>query len=96
MIDSYKTNKNNKKRSTSNNESLNSKSNNKRNYEKKSNIQSKKKQTTTETIKNSKYEFLANRTVDLNDRLDEVINQSTNKFNIIKDNVRKKIIFYNR
>ena len=49
-----------------------------------------------ETIKNSKYEFLANRTVDLNDRLDEVINQSTNKFNIIKDNVRKKnLIFIN-
>ena len=50
-----------------------------------------KKQTTTETIKNSKYEFLANRTVDLNERLDEVINQSTNKFNIIKDNVRNNI-----
>ena len=43
MIDSYKTNKNNKIRSTSNNESINSKSNNKRNYEKKSNIQSKNK-----------------------------------------------------
>ena len=53
-------------------------------------------QTTTEGVKNSKYEFLANRTVDLNDRLDEVINQSTNKFNIIKDNVRKKnLIFIN-
>ena len=52
------------------------------------------KQTTTETIKNSKYEFLANRTVDLNDRLDEVINQSTNKFNIIKDNVRTIIYKY--
>ena len=26
--------------------------------------------------------------MDLNERLDEVINQSTNKFNIIKDNVR--------
>ena len=50
------------------------------------------KQTTTETIKNSKYEFLENRTVDLNDRLDEVINQSTNKFNIIKDSVRINII----
>ena len=50
------------------------------------------KQTTTETIKNSKYEFLSNRTLDLNDRLDEVINQSTNKFNIIKDNVRIKIL----
>ena len=40
------------------------------------------------------YEFLANRTVDLNDRLDEVINQSTNKFNIIKDNVRKKNLIF--
>ena len=38
-------------------------------------------------MKNSKYEFLANRTMDLNDRLDEVISQSTSKFNIIKDNV---------
>ena len=45
------------------------------------------KQTTTEGVKNSKYEFLVNRTMDLNDRLDEVISQSTSKFNIIKDNV---------
>ena len=44
-------------------------------------------QTTTDTIKNSKYEFLANRTMDLNDRLDEVISQSKNKFNIVKDSV---------
>ena len=44
-------------------------------------------QTTTEGVKNSKYEFLVNRTMDLNDRLDEVISQSTSKFNIIKDNV---------
>ena len=29
--------------------------------------------------------------MDLNERLDEVINQSTNKFNIIKDNVRNNI-----
>ena len=28
--------------------------------------------------------------MDLNDRLDEVINQSSSKFNIIKDNVSKK------
>ena len=42
-----------------------------------------------EKIKNSKYEFLANRTVDLNERLDEVISQSTNKFNIVKDSVSK-------
>ena len=41
-------------------------------------------QTATDTIKNSKYEFLANRTMDLNDRLDEVISQSKNKFNIVK------------
>ena len=45
-------------------------------------------QTATDTIKNSKYEFLANRTMDLNDRLDEVISQSKNKFNIVKDSVR--------
>ena len=32
--------------------------------------------------------------MDLNDRLDEVINQSTSKFNIIKDNV--SLIFYLR
>ena len=51
----------------------------------------KKYQTTTEGVKNSKYEFLINRTMDLNDRLDEVINQSSSKFNIIKDNVRYKI-----
>jgi hypothetical protein len=44
-------------------------------------------QTTSETIKNSKYEFLANRTIDLNERLDEVISQSNNKFNIVKDSV---------
>ena len=44
-------------------------------------------QTATDTIKNSKYEFLANRTMDLNDRLDEVISQSKNKFNIVKDSV---------
>ena len=48
----------------------------------------KKIQTTTETIKNSKYEFLTNRTIDLNDRLDEVISQSNSKFNIVKDSVR--------
>ena len=42
---------------------------------------------TKKDIKNSKYEFLINRTMDLNDRLDEVMNQSTSKFNIIKDNV---------
>ena len=46
-----------------------------------------KKQTTNEGVKNSKYEFLVNRTMDLNDRLDEVISQSSSKFNIIKDNV---------
>ena len=44
-------------------------------------------QTATDTIKNSKYEFLANRTMDLNDRLDEIISQSKNKFNIVKDSV---------
>ena len=38
----------------------------------------------------SKIQFLINRTMDLNDRLDEVINQSSSKFNIIKDNVSKK------
>ena len=38
-------------------------------------------------MKNSKYEFLANRTMDLNDRLDEVMSQSKNKVNIIKDSV---------
>ena len=31
----------------------------------------------------------------INDRLDEVINQSTNKFNIIKDNVRNNIYYVN-
>ena len=41
-------------------------------------------------MKNSKYEFLANRTMDLNDRLDEVMSQSKNKFNIIKDSVSYK------
>ena len=39
-------------------------------------------------MKNSKYEFLTNRTIDLNDRLDEVISQSNSKFNIVKDSVR--------
>ena len=44
---------------------------------------------------NSKYEFLVNRTMDLNDRLDEVISQSTSKFNIIKDNVSLIINYLN-
>ena len=52
-------------------------------------------QTATDTIKNSKYEFLANRTMDLNDRLDEVISQSKNKFNIVKDSVSKIISILN-
>ena len=53
-------------------------------------------QTTSDNIKNSKYEFLANRTVDLNDRLDEVISQSTNKFNIVKDSVSNMIYNFNK
>ena len=52
-------------------------------------------QTATDTIKNSKYEFLANRTMDLNDRLDEVISQSKNKFNIVKDSVSRIISILN-
>ena len=38
-------------------------------------------------MKNSKYEFLANRTMDLNEHLDEIMDQTTKKFNIIKENV---------
>ena len=43
--------------------------------------------------KNSKFEFLNSRIGDLNDHLDEIIDQTSKKFGIIKENV--KFSFYN-
>ena len=42
---------------------------------------------------NSKFQFLQSRVADLNEHLDEVMDQTTKKFNIIKENVRKKNFF---
>ena len=42
--------------------------------------------------RNSKFEYLTSRVSDLNEHLDEVMDQTTKKFNIIKENVRKKKI----
>ena len=44
--------------------------------------------------KNSKFQFLQSRVADLNEHLDEVVDQTTKKFNIIKENV--KINFYKK
>ena len=41
--------------------------------------------------KNSKFQFLQSRVADLNEHLDEVMDQTTKKFNIIKENVKEKI-----
>ena len=43
---------------------------------------------------NSKFQFLQSRVADLNEHLDEVVDQTTKKFNIIKENV--KINFYKK
>ncbi len=42
---------------------------------------------TSITPKNSKFEFLTSRVADLNEHLDEIMDQTTKKFNIIKENV---------
>ena len=39
--------------------------------------------------KNSKFQFLQSRIGDLNEHLEEVMDQTTKKFNIIKENVNK-------
>jgi len=57
------------------------------NLERLNRLNEKLNNTTSDNIKNTKYEFLTNRTIDLNDRLDEVISQSNNKFNIVKDSI---------
>ena len=36
---------------------------------------------------NSKFQFLQSRVADLNEHLDEIMDQTTKKFNIIKENV---------
>ena len=41
---------------------------------------------------NSKFQFLQSRVVDLNEHLDEVVDQTTKKFNIIKENVKINFI----
>ena len=41
--------------------------------------------------RNSKFEYLTSRVADLNEHLDEVMDQTTKKFNIIKENVKEKI-----
>ena len=38
--------------------------------------------------KNSKFEFLNSRIGDLNDHLDEIVDQTSKKFGIIKENVK--------
>ena len=43
---------------------------------------------------NSKFQFLQSRVADLNEHLDEVMDQTTKKFNKIKENV--KINFYKK
>ena len=37
--------------------------------------------------KNTKFQFLQSRIVDLNEHLEEIMDQTTKKFNIIKENV---------
>ena len=46
--------------------------------------------------KNSKFEFLNSRIGDLNEHLDEIMEQTTKKFGIIKENVKffEKIYFF--
>ena len=41
---------------------------------------------------NSKFQFLQSRVADLNEHLDEVVDQTTKKFNIIKENVKINFI----
>ena len=53
---------------------------------------SDKLNSTSISPKNSKFQFLQSRVADLNEHLDEVMDQTTKKFNIIKENVRKKKI----
>ena len=42
--------------------------------------------------KNTKFQFLQSRIVDLNEHLDEIMDQTSKKFNIIKENVKEKKI----
>ena len=42
---------------------------------------------TLDSPKNSKFEFLNSRIGDLNDHLDEIVEQTSKKFGIIKENV---------
>ena len=53
---------------------------------KKYNLKNKILQTSI-SPKNSKFEFLTSRVADLNEHLDEVMDQTSKKFNIIKENV---------
>ena len=55
---------------------------------------SDKLNSTSISPKNSKFQFLQSRVADLNEHLDEVVDQTTKKFNIIKENV--KINFYKK
>ena len=48
---------------------------------------SDKLNSTSISPKNSKFQFLQSRVADLNEHLDEVVDQTTKKFNIIKENV---------
>ena len=52
---------------------------------------SDKLNSTSISPKNSKFQFLQSRVADLNEHLDEVMDQTTKKFNIIKENVKEKI-----
>ena len=42
--------------------------------------------------KNTKFQFLQSRIVDLNEHLEEIMDQTSKKFNIIKENVKEKKI----
>ena len=49
---------------------------------------SDKLNSTSISPKNSKFEFLTSRVADLNEHLDEIMDQTSKKFNIIKENVK--------
>ena len=53
---------------------------------------SDKLNSTSISPKNSKFQFLQSRVADLNKHLDEVVDQTTKKFNIIKENVKINFI----
>ena len=53
---------------------------------------SDKLNSTSISPKNSKFQFLQSRVADLNEHLDEVVDQTTKKFNIIKENVKINFI----